>query len=49
MNETVEQENPATQEEREERTFTQSEMDAIIRDRLARERGKYADYDAVKA
>ena len=49
MNETVDQENPATQEEREERTFTQSEMDAIIRDRLARERGKYADYDAVKA
>ena len=49
MNETVEQENPTIQEEREERTFTQSEMDAIIRDRLARERGKYADYDAVKA
>ena len=31
MNETVEQENPATQEEREERTFTQSEMDAMNR------------------
>ena len=31
MNETVNQENPATQEEREERTFTQSEMDAMNR------------------
>ena len=31
MNETVDQENPATQEEREERTFTQSEMDAMNR------------------
>ena len=31
MNETVEQENPAIQEEREERTFTQSEMDAMNR------------------
>ncbi len=32
-----------------ERTFTQSEMNAILADRLARERGKYADYDALKA
>ena len=31
MNETVDQENPAIQEEREERTFTQSEMDAMNR------------------
>ena len=31
MNETVNQENPATQEEREERTFIQSEMDAMNR------------------
>ena len=31
MNETVEQENPTIQEEREERTFTQSEMDAMNR------------------
>jgi hypothetical protein len=30
--------------EPQERTFTQSEMDATIRDRLARERQKYADY-----
>lgn len=27
-----------------ERTFTQSELDAIVRDRLKREREKYADY-----
>lgn len=27
-----------------ERTFTQSELDAIVRDRLRRERDKYADY-----
>lgn len=32
-----------------ERTFTQSEMDAIIGDRLKRERAKYADYEEVKA
>ena len=31
-----------------ERTFTQSEMDAIIGDRLKRERAKYADYDELK-
>ena len=32
-----------------ERTFTQAELDALIRDRLARERGKYADYDELRA
>jgi len=31
-----------------ERTFTQSELDAIIGDRLAREREKYADYEDLK-
>ena len=31
----------------EERTFTQAEMDAIIGDRLKRERAKYADYDEL--
>ena len=30
-----------------ERTFTQAEMDAIIGDRLKRERAKYADYDEL--
>lgn len=32
-----------------DRTFTQAEMDAIIGDRLKRERAKYADYEDVKA
>ena len=32
-----------------EKTFTQGEMDAIIGQRLAREREKYADYDILKA
>lgn len=32
-----------------EKTFTQAEVDKLIRDRLARERGKYADYDDLKA
>lgn len=30
------------------RTFTQDEMNAIIQDRLNRERGKYADYEDLK-
>lgn len=47
MSETVNQDTQQTAAEL-ERTFTQSEMDAIIRDRLKREREKYADYDALK-
>ena len=31
-----------------ERTFTQAELDAIVQDRLKRERDKYADYDSLK-
>lgn len=31
------------------RVFTQEELDRIVGDRLARERGKYADYDDLKA
>ena len=31
-----------------EKTFTQSELDAIVSDRLKRDRQKYADYDALK-
>lgn len=31
-----------------EKTFTQSELDQIISDRLKREREKYPDYDALK-
>lgn len=44
--ETVNQEINAT--ETEEKTFTQAEVDAIIGDRLKRDRQKYADYEALK-
>lgn len=48
MNETVNQETTATAPETEERTFTQAELDAIVTERLKRDRAKYADYDALK-
>lgn len=35
-------------ENTEEKTFTQAEVDAIVGDRLKRDRQKYADYDALK-
>lgn len=41
MDETVKQ-------EMQEKTFTQTELDKIVGERLAREREKYADYDAMK-
>lgn len=44
VNETVNQGTTAEPE----RTFTQEEMDAIISDRLKRERAKYSDYDDLK-
>lgn len=31
------------------RAFTQAELDAIVADRLARERAKYSDYESIKA
>jgi hypothetical protein len=31
------------------KTFTQGELDQIVKDRLTRERSKYGDYDALKA
>ena len=46
--ETVNQENTAGEQQVTERTFTQSEMNAVVQDRLAREQSKYADYDQLK-
>ena len=45
--ETVNQE--TQQAEQPARTFTQAEVDAMIGERLSRERAKYADYDQLKA
>jgi len=46
---TIQVEENATQGAPAVRTFTQAEMDAIIGDRLKRERQKYADYDELQA
>ncbi|MBR4446506.1 MAG: hypothetical protein IKS37_11495 [Solobacterium sp.] len=37
-----------TPSEEPERTFTQSELNAILGDRLAQERKKYADFEELK-
>lgn len=44
--ETVNQENQATTTTG--KTFTQDEVNAIVTDRLTRDRAKYADYDTLK-
>ena len=55
MSETVNQETAAANaaqtppESPAGKTFTQAELDAILTDRLARERAKYPDYEALKA
>lgn len=50
MSETVNQEtNGTAPAQQEPRTFTQDEVNAIVADRLTRERAKYADYDDLKA
>lgn len=49
MQETVNQGNEATKAAEETKTFTQDELNAIVNDRLGRERAKYSDYDAMKA
>lgn len=45
MSETV---NQVQTEEQEQRSFTQAEVDAIVGDRLKRDRAKYADYEELK-
>lgn len=52
MNEnTVNQEtnNNPTAGTKPEKTFTQAQLNEIVTDRLAKEKGKYADYDDLKA
>lgn len=50
MPENTEQvEDNATQGATAEKTFTQAELDAIVGERLKRERQKHADYDKLKA
>lgn len=46
--ETVNQENNATNNQAEEKTFTQDELNKILGERLDRERAKYADFDELK-
>lgn len=46
--ETVNQENNATNNQTEEKTFTQDELNKILGERLDRERAKYADFDELK-
>lgn len=47
---TVNQDNqPTAGSNQQERTFTQSEMNAIIADRIKRESAKYSDYEDIKA
>jgi hypothetical protein len=44
-----EQEAPQTAEAGETKTFTQAELDAIVGDRLKRQKSQFADYDDLKA
>jgi len=44
----AEEKDVKTPSEESERTFTQSELNAIVGERLAQERKKYADYEALK-
>lgn len=47
-NETVKQGNATNGTDGNEKTFTQTELDSIIADRLKREREKYGDYNSLK-
>ena len=40
---------PTPPEAPQEQTFTQADVDRIVRDRVKRERERFADYDALKA
>ena len=49
MSETVNQDQQTNATQQEQKTFTQEELNAIVTDRVRREREKHADYDAIKA
>lgn len=46
--ETVNQEKTTETQATGQRTFTQDELNAIVNDRLGREKAKYSDYEALK-
>lgn len=46
--ETVNQEKATVNQAPEQKTFTQDELNAIVNDRLGREKAKYSDYEALK-
>lgn len=46
--ETVNQEKATANQATEQKTFTQEELNAIVNDRLGREKAKYSDYEALK-
>lgn len=46
--ETVSQETNAATDSGSEKTFTQAELNAIVEDRLKRDRAKYSDYEELK-
>lgn len=46
---TVEQVNGTVSETQEQRTFTQDELNAIVGERVAKERAKLSDYEELKA
>ena len=48
MPETVNQENATNNSQDEQKTFTQDELNAIVSDRVKREREKHADYAVLK-
>ena len=48
MSETVNQDQQTNEQQQEQKVFTQEELNAIVSDRVKREREKHADYAALK-
>ena len=49
MTDTTQTDADATAKDSPSETFTQADVDRIVRERVQRERAKFADYDALKA